>query len=324
MTAKGKDPKKLAFAIYEYFSDSIADGTIKPDDVEMSMQCISEAFGFDFSDETQKKALSIKPTSLVTIFDVFANTQKRVADNKLDEIKAKVEALKNQGNKLVAEKKYQQAIAKYTQAIELAPDNAVYYANRAAAYSQDDDHANAVEDSKRAIEVDPSYSKAYSRMGHAHFCLGNYEESVEAYETGLKLDPSNAAMKQNLAAAQQKITENGGVVPGASSGGGAGGNPFAGMPGLGGAGGGMPDIASMLGNPDFMNMASKMMNNPAISQMMKNPAVAEMAQKMMQDPSALSGMMQDPNLMSQLGALNGGAGAPGGSGSSEGKKKKKK
>ncbi|KAJ3091300.1 hypothetical protein HK100_007213 [Physocladia obscura] len=86
MTTKGKDPKKLAFAICEYFSDSIADGTIKPDDIEgleVSIQCISEAFGFDFSDETQKKALSIKPASLASIFDVFANTQKRVADNKV-------------------------------------------------------------------------------------------------------------------------------------------------------------------------------------------------------------------------------------------------
>ncbi len=38
--------------------------------------------------------------------------------------------------------------------------------NRAAAYSHDGDHANAVEDSKKAIEVDPDYSKSYSRMGY--------------------------------------------------------------------------------------------------------------------------------------------------------------
>ena len=81
------------------------------------------------------------------------------------ENKAKAEALKAAGNKLVASKQYQEAIAKYDEAIALDPTNAVYYANRAAAYSQDGDHANAVEDAKKAIEVDPKYSKAYSRMG---------------------------------------------------------------------------------------------------------------------------------------------------------------
>ncbi|KAJ3202991.1 hypothetical protein HDU82_006925 [Entophlyctis luteolus] len=222
----------------------------------------------------------------------------------------------------MADKKHKQAIEKYTEAIELVSDNAVYYANRAAAYSQDDDHANAIEDSKRAIEVDPTYSKAYSRMGHAYFCLGNYEDAIEAYETGLNLDPNNAAMKQSLAAAKQRVGE---VVPGSGSS--AGGNPFA---GLGGAGAGGLDPMAMLSNPEFMNMASKMMGNPAISEMMKNPAVAEMAQKMMRDPSALSSMMSDPNVMSQLGSLAGapgGGGAPGagaGGAASDDKKKKKK
>ena len=37
--------------------------------------------------------------------------------------------------------------------------------DRAAAYSQQGNHEQAIEDSKTAIELDPSYSKAYSRMG---------------------------------------------------------------------------------------------------------------------------------------------------------------
>ncbi len=50
--------------------------------------------------------------------------------------KAKADAFKSEGNKLLAAKDFAKAVEKYTSAIELDPSNAVYYANRAAAYSQ--------------------------------------------------------------------------------------------------------------------------------------------------------------------------------------------
>lgn len=54
------------------------------------------------------------------------------------------------------------------------------------------------------------------------------------------------------------------------TGSGPGGLP--GMPGgfgslLGGGGGGMPDLGSILNNPNMMNMAAQMMQNPAMQQM---------------------------------------------------------
>ncbi|KAJ3406263.1 hypothetical protein HDU80_011614 [Chytriomyces hyalinus] len=323
--SKTKDPKRLAFAICEFLKASIEDGTIKAEDAEgmdISIACIGEAFGFDFSDAAQTKALSIKPATLSGLFDVYVNAASKAADAKTPKDatadKAKAEEFKAQGNKLMADKKFKQAISKYSEAIALDASNAVYFANRAAAYSQDGDHANAVEDSRRAIEVDPDYSKAYSRMGHAHFCLGNFAEAVESYESGLRLDPGNAAMKQSLASAKARLAESG--VEGASSSKkSAPANPFAGgMPGMGA--GGMPDFASMMSDPNFMKMASSMMGNPQIAEMMKNPAIAEMAQNMMKDPSKLSEMM-DPNMLAQLGAMGG---APGGSGASGEEKKKKK
>ena len=57
-----------------------------------------------------------------------------VAEPVLD--KAKAEALKGEGNKMLAAKNFAQAIEKYTAAIAADGTNAVYYANRAAAYSQ--------------------------------------------------------------------------------------------------------------------------------------------------------------------------------------------
>lgn len=117
----------------------------------------------------------------------------------------KAEALKGEGNKLLAAKDFKGAVEKYTAAIDCDGNNAVYYANRAAAYSQLQQHESAVYDAKKALQVNPNYSKAYSRLGHAEFCLGNYENAVDAYTLGLEKEPNNASIKQSLAAAQQKV-----------------------------------------------------------------------------------------------------------------------
>lgn len=66
----------------------------------------------------------------------------------------------------MSSKKYDSAIDSYSSAITLDPSSAVYFSNRAAAYSSKGDHTSAVEDAKRAIEVDPSFVKAYSRLGY--------------------------------------------------------------------------------------------------------------------------------------------------------------
>ena len=62
-------------------------------------------------------------------------------------------------------KQYDAAIESYTKAIALDPTNAVYYSNRAAAYSSKNDHANAIVDANKAIEVDPAFVRAYHRLG---------------------------------------------------------------------------------------------------------------------------------------------------------------
>lgn len=46
--------------------------------------------------------------------------------------------------------------------------------------------------------------------------------------------------------------------------------------GGGGGGGGMPDLASIMNNPQMMAMAQQMMANGGLASMMQNPAVANM------------------------------------------------
>jgi len=59
----------------------------------------------------------------------------------------------------LAEKHYAGAVHLYTQAIELQPQNAVLFANRAFAHIKIEEYGSAVTDASKAIEADPSYAK---------------------------------------------------------------------------------------------------------------------------------------------------------------------
>lgn len=269
-----------------FLNESVENGTIPHDSVEgieVAIQCIVEAFNIDLSDES----LSIAPNTLSKIFNVFLQTQAKLSATQTPD------QLKSLGNKAMADKDYAAAISNYSQAILLDGENAVYYANRAAAYSQNNQHQLAVDDAKSAAKVDPGYSKAYSRMGHAYFCLGEYNEAVEAYEKGLALDPENATMRQSLETAKQKLSS---VSARSNPADAIGSNPLAGM--AGGAGG-MPDLSSMLSNPALMNMASKMMSNPGMASMLQNPALMDMAKGFMNNPAAAD-MMRDPEALAKM------------------------
>ncbi|XP_021759748.1 uncharacterized protein LOC110724631 [Chenopodium quinoa] len=117
------------------------------------------------------------------------------------------DALKTLGNKAVQSNEYSDAIERYTCAIALC-ENAVYYCNRAAAYTQMHKYNEAVKDCLKSIEIDPNYSKAYSRLGLAYYAQGKYSDAINrGYKRALELDPNNDAVKENLRVAEQKLNE---------------------------------------------------------------------------------------------------------------------
>nr|GFD18232.1 hypothetical protein [Tanacetum cinerariifolium] len=82
-------------------------------------------------------------------------------------------------NKAVESKLYPEAIELYTIAIALRGDNAIYYCNRAAAYTHSGQDAEAIIDCQKAIAIDPKYIKAYYRLGYIYFAQGKYTEAFE-------------------------------------------------------------------------------------------------------------------------------------------------
>ncbi|KAF8168229.1 hypothetical protein B0H34DRAFT_779630 [Crassisporium funariophilum] len=306
--------------------------------LEVAIQCIGEAFGVDPADQVQSQKLSVKPATLQSIFDVFIKTRDRVSTPHASssgsaeqpsapsgDDKAQAEKFKQIGNAQMSSKDYDAAIESYNSAATLDPTNPVYYSNRAAAHSSKGDHLSAVGDAEKAISVDPKFVKAYHRLGHAQYSLGDFKAAANAFERGLKLEPTNAGLKSGLQNAQARITndeddedetddnstaEAAATRAGAGAGAGAGLGGLGGMGGMGGMadmlrgmgvggpGGGMPDLASLMNNPQLMAMAQQMAANGGLASMMQNPAVANMMGRVQSGGGlpSMDELMSDPSL----------------------------
>jgi small glutamine-rich tetratricopeptide repeat-containing protein alpha len=330
--------QRLVLSIIDFLSQSVNDGTVKQDDkesLEVAIQCIGEAFGVDPSDQGQRGRLSVAPATLQNIFDVFLKTRDKIGSGSgtssapstkspSAEDKAQAEKLKQSGNAMMSSKKFDQAIDSYTQAIALDGTNAVYYSNRAAAYSSKGDHLSAVGDAENAIKADSSFVRAYHRLGHAQYCLGDFAAAASAFRRGLDIDPSSANLKSGLQNAEARIVsvdDDDGPPPlisdDSSSPSSSAPPAAAGLGGMadmlrnmGGGGGGMPDIASLMNNPAMMSMAQQMMANGGLEGLMQNPAVANMMNRVQSGGGmpSMDEIMADPNLRNIANQFGAGAG----------------
>ena len=89
------------------------------------------------------------------------------------------EAFKAAGNKFFKLRDYPKAIQEYSKAIDAAPENATYLANRSAAYICADRYHEALEDSKRAEEMEPGNAKYQLRLARIYTALGQPVEAVD-------------------------------------------------------------------------------------------------------------------------------------------------
>ncbi|CAH8354140.1 unnamed protein product [Eruca vesicaria subsp. sativa] len=149
---------------------------------------------------------------------------------------------KMRGNKAMQSQQYLEAIELYSFAIALLDKNAVFYCNRAAAYTQ--------------ISMCSEAIKAYSRLGLAYYAQGEYADAIEkGFKKALELDPHNESVKENIRVAEQKLREeeqrqrrNQNTNMGHNQ-----------DPGMGGQG--IPSQFSMPLNPDMMRMFMNMTGN---------------------------------------------------------------
>ncbi|KDD75869.1 calcineurin-like phosphoesterase [Helicosporidium sp. ATCC 50920] len=121
------------------------------------------------------------------------------------EVVEKAEAAKTKANQAFKDKHYQQAADLYSAAIELYPENAVYWSNRAFAHIRMENFGSALADASRALECDGSYAKAYYRRAEASFALSRFKDAVRDLKSGCRLEPKDAALRRKLAEAEKEL-----------------------------------------------------------------------------------------------------------------------
>uniref|UniRef100_A0A182TWZ8 J domain-containing protein n=1 Tax=Anopheles melas TaxID=34690 RepID=A0A182TWZ8_9DIPT len=101
---------------------------------------------------------------------------------------------KESGNELWKSGKYRDALATYTEALELDPQNkdinSKLYYNRALVNSKLGNLREAIADCSSALALNEKYMKALLQRAKLYYNMENYEEAVKDYEKALKSDRS--------------------------------------------------------------------------------------------------------------------------------------
>eukprot|EP00335_Anophryoides_haemophila_P000124 CAMPEP_0204821160 /NCGR_PEP_ID=MMETSP1018-20131115/4130_1 /ASSEMBLY_ACC=CAM_ASM_000518 /TAXON_ID=46462 /ORGANISM="Anophryoides haemophila, Strain AH6" /LENGTH=101 /DNA_ID=CAMNT_0051921483 /DNA_START=17 /DNA_END=322 /DNA_ORIENTATION=+ len=92
---------------------------------------------------------------------------------------------KNLGNVAFREKRFEEAVENYSQAISHAPNDHILYSNRSGSYASLEDFENALKDASKAIEIKPDYVRGYVRKGLAEVSLSKFDDALETYDMGL-------------------------------------------------------------------------------------------------------------------------------------------
>jgi tetratricopeptide (TPR) repeat protein len=101
-------------------------------------------------------------------------------------------ALSTRGKALRGLGKLDEAIADFTQAIELNPDHAPPYVDRGEAFHEDGQSQQAIQNYTRAIGIEPKFADAHAQRGLAYLRAGRAVEAGIDCDEALRLQPDGA------------------------------------------------------------------------------------------------------------------------------------
>jgi stress-induced-phosphoprotein 1 len=102
---------------------------------------------------------------------------------------------KNQGNALYKARKFEDARAAYSEAIELDPEELIYYTNLGAVFFEEKKFEDCIASCERAIEKAKGGPYDYSKLGkalarkaNAQAAMGNFDDSIATYKQAILED----------------------------------------------------------------------------------------------------------------------------------------
>jgi DnaJ family protein C protein 7 len=124
----------------------------------------------------------------------------------------KLDRMKEDGNKDYKSGRWQSAIEKYTEALEVDPlnkgTNSKLLQNRALCQIKLKNYDAAITDCDAALKLDPSYTKARKTKASALGGSGNWEEAVRELKSLQELDPTDAAIAKEVRKAELELKKS--------------------------------------------------------------------------------------------------------------------
>lgn len=116
------------------------------------------------------------------------------------ELLASARSKNREGNRLYEEKKYDEALKRYTEAQLEAPDAPQLHYNLGNVLFRKGELEKARDEYSRALaSADPGLDpRAIYNLGNTFFSRQEYKDAVAAYQRALRLDPSDPDAKRNL------------------------------------------------------------------------------------------------------------------------------
>ncbi|XP_065213632.1 dnaJ homolog subfamily C member 7 [Planococcus citri] len=124
----------------------------------------------------------------------------------LNEKEALADSLRKRGNEEYKAKEYTKALKFYSDAIDILPENASYYGNRAACYMMLGQYYKALEDARKSINLDTQFVKGYLRIIRCCITMGETVEAEKNLKIVSKLDPTNPNIPTEQSNLQQLKT----------------------------------------------------------------------------------------------------------------------
>ncbi len=109
----------------------------------------------------------------------------------------------DRGLQLYREKRYDAAVAQFTEALKLRPDFAQAANNLGFVYYRQQRYAEAARWLENTLKIDPSRAVAYLNLGDAYFNAGDKGRARQAYTTYLELQPHGSGASQARAQLQK-------------------------------------------------------------------------------------------------------------------------
>jgi len=96
--------------------------------------------------------------------------------------------LNKTGLKNISDRKYDDAIKKFNEAIKIRPDDSALYCNKGLAYLYKREDEKALNDFNRAIKLNPDLVSAYNNRGIAYYLMTKYDKAIADFDKAIEID----------------------------------------------------------------------------------------------------------------------------------------